>query len=171
MGENSVVEPANITSCLPGEPPVPLPEQSPSFVTCNDGGFTLLEVLVALTILAIGVMAVVSMQTVAMRSNTIAYRITAASNLGQEALEDILSKDITDPIFLTSVNNQVYDLDPDTAATTRTVAGAGTYGATYSTTVGPDGSGNIPSGITKVTVTITGTGINPVSFTGYKRTI
>ena len=134
----------------------------------SDKGFTLVEVLVALTLMAIGIIAIVNMQSVAMKSNTIAYKLSVATNLGQEVIEDLLAKNQDDPMFTTAVSNAVYDLDPNTAANSKTVTGAGTFSANYTTTKGT-GSNGVPINVVSVVVTVTGNQINPVSFTGFKR--
>lgn len=132
-------------------------------------GFTLTEVLVALTLLAIGVMAVVTMFTVAMSANLKASRFSVANNLGQAALEDILAKDISDPIFSSNAT-ATYDLDPNSSATSLSVKGAGTYNATYSITLGTN-TNSICTGNAMVSVIISGTGITSMTFSSYKRLI
>ena len=57
----------------------------------NQKGFTLVEILVALTLMVIGVFAVLGMQTVALQSNSIANQLSVATSLASEALEDISS--------------------------------------------------------------------------------
>lgn len=61
----------------------------PDSVTGN-GGFTLMEIMVALMILAIGVMGIWSMQGVAIRSNTTARRITDTATLGADQFEVLM---------------------------------------------------------------------------------
>jgi type IV pilus modification protein PilV len=57
----------------------------------NQQGFTLVEILVAMTLMVIGVFAVIGMQVVALQSNSIANQLTVATSLASEALEDISS--------------------------------------------------------------------------------
>lgn len=54
----------------------------------NSSGFTVIEVLVALTIFSIGLLAVATMQISAIRTNAFAYRITIATTLAQDLLEN-----------------------------------------------------------------------------------
>ena len=54
-------------------------------------GFTLVEILVAITLMLLGVFAVLGMQTVALQSNSIANQLSVATSLASEALEDISS--------------------------------------------------------------------------------
>jgi type IV pilus modification protein PilV len=139
-------------------------------------GFTLLEVLISLLLLSVGVMAVVSMFSVSMHANLMANQHTVANNLGQAALEDILAKDITDPVFGATTSGTLYYpvTFPATTSspTTTTVTGAGTYTTTYSVTVGSDANG-IGSENAMVSVTVTGPGIisSGLTFSGLKRIV
>jgi prepilin-type N-terminal cleavage/methylation domain-containing protein len=54
----------------------------------EDRGFTLLEVIIAISILTFGILAVGAMQSAALRGNNFAYGRTSASTLAQDALED-----------------------------------------------------------------------------------
>ena len=130
----------------------------------NDKGFSLVELLMAITLLAIGLFAVAGMQTVAMNANTIANKISVSSSIAQEVMEDIISWPQDSPSLNTTAANIVYDLDKGSAATTITVTGAGTFSATYSTTT------STPiSGMTQIAVRVTCSGIQPVIITSYKR--
>ena len=53
----------------------------------NKKGFTLIEVLVGLVILAIGLLAIASMQVTSVRGNFFSNYLTQASYAGQERLE------------------------------------------------------------------------------------
>lgn len=53
-------------------------------------GFSLIEVLVAMTILAIGLLAVATMQITSIEQNTKSYSQTGAATLGQKIIEDLL---------------------------------------------------------------------------------
>ena len=60
----------------------------------KQAGFTLIEVMVAITLLAVGILAVASMQITAVGGNDIAVRITEASTGGEEKMEDLMNRDI-----------------------------------------------------------------------------
>jgi len=134
----------------------------------NQNGFTLIELLVAVLLMSIGIFAVIGMQTFSINGNSISMKLSVASSLAQEALEDILSWKSDDTRITKSVAYAEYDLNPATAAKTITIPAAGTYSASYATTVGP--AAGIPYGVTKVTVTVTGGG-RTVTVTGFKRTV
>ncbi|MBW2604473.1 MAG: prepilin-type N-terminal cleavage/methylation domain-containing protein [Deltaproteobacteria bacterium] len=60
-------------------------------------GFTLIEVLIAVTIFAVGLLAIAAMQTSAIRVNSTAGRITELSTRGIDALEGLMSLPYSDP--------------------------------------------------------------------------
>ncbi len=116
----------------------------------NRNGFTLIELLIALTLLAIGILSVITMQVTAIKSNSIANRLSAANALAQEVMDDMMSWDISDTRVNTATTDAVYDLNgPNNAGTDITVNGAGTFRATYTTVL------NTPvTGTTQITVSI-----------------
>ena len=136
-----------------------------------DSGFTLIEVLVAMIILSIGLLAVASMQASAMRSNSFAERVTVITTVAQGAMEDLLARADSDPIFDTAAANVVFDLDPSTAAATRTIQGI-TYSATYTITPNPIIPPNAAPtlNVARVVMTITGGG-RTITLTSYKRSL
>ena len=58
----------------------------------REGGFTLLEVMVAIAVLTFGLLAVATMQSTAIRGNFKGYRLTEATNLAQDRLEFLLAQ-------------------------------------------------------------------------------
>jgi type IV pilus assembly protein PilV len=135
----------------------------------TENGFTILEVLVAITIFAIGLLAVATMQSNAITGNSFSQRHTVATALAQGALESVMALPGNNILFDIAVVNTPVDLDPQTAATTLTVNG-GTYAATM--TIAP----NIPvTNVTTVTMSLAGPGTpsggtQPLVLTGFKRT-
>jgi type IV pilus assembly protein PilV len=61
------------------------------------GGFTVIEVMIAITILAIGLLGVASMQMNAIRSNSMSDNITCALALTEDKMEELMGLDYSDP--------------------------------------------------------------------------
>lgn len=59
-------------------------------------GFTILEVLVAISILTVGLLAVASMQVSAIRGNHLSSNVTAALALAEDKMEQLLGIDYND---------------------------------------------------------------------------
>jgi type IV pilus assembly protein PilV len=76
----------------------------------KEAGFTLLEIIVAISILTFGILAVASMQSAAIRGNQLGYRLTEGSTLAQDRLEFLLTKPYNDPLL--DVGNNKADPDP-----------------------------------------------------------
>ena len=71
----------------------------------NQKGFSLLELLIGLVILAIGILAIAGMQITSMRGNFFSDNIMQASILGQDRLEEL--KAITlNPVTATGIFNE-----------------------------------------------------------------
>ncbi len=62
----------------------------------NDEGFTLLEVIMAVSILTIGLLAVASLQVTAMRGNSMSMEYTESTERVQDIVEKLLNKDYDD---------------------------------------------------------------------------
>jgi prepilin-type N-terminal cleavage/methylation domain-containing protein len=145
----------------------------------NQKGFTLLEVLFALSILAIGLLATASMQGVALNSNTVANRISVANMIGQQVLDELHSRPITDPDLLNQRINWPFLLDPVTPSNRVTIRGAGTYEARYFTTPATPAAPilGLTSGLTEIVVRVfyvdptTGVLTQTRTFTTYKMVI
>jgi len=133
-------------------------------------GFSLLELLIAVSLLSIGLFAVVSMQATAIGSNGIANQHTSLASLAQEVMEDILSWKGDDSRLSVAASNSAYDLDPGAAGPSLTIPGSGTYNATYSITPDAPVNGNPIPGLTRIEVTVKG-GNNgkSLTFICYKR--
>jgi prepilin-type N-terminal cleavage/methylation domain-containing protein len=120
----------------------------------NMRGFTLLELLIAIALLATGLLSAAAMQSVAMNANFSANRIYVATMVGQQVVEDFSALKITEPLLHTSATNATYDrmFDPAanaTTASTVSIPGAGTFSVQY------DIAPNIPmTGTTQITVRV-----------------
>jgi type IV pilus assembly protein PilV len=82
----------------------------PSKRKTGEAGFTLLEIIVAISILTFGILAVASMQSAAIRGNQLGYRLTEGSTLAQDRLEFLLSKAYNDPLL--NIGSNKADPDP-----------------------------------------------------------
>ena len=71
-------------------------------------GFSLIEVLIGLVLLAIGLLAVAGMQATSVRGNYSSNNVTQATYIAQAGLEFLKSLDLTLP----QVQQGDYNLDP-----------------------------------------------------------
>ena len=62
----------------------------------NEGGFSLIEVLISLTILSVGLLAVAGMQVTSIKGNFFSGNVTNATVLAQSKLEDLKNLSYTD---------------------------------------------------------------------------
>lgn len=74
-------------------------------------GFTLIEVLVAITLLAVGILAAGSMQIASLGGNNLAIRVTEASVWGGDAMETLMARDYTHSDLTDDDNNGTAGLD------------------------------------------------------------
>jgi type IV pilus assembly protein PilV len=127
----------------------------------TQAGFTLVELLVAMTILAIGLLGVAGMQMTAMRENSSAHARTAATALASGILEEIRQWNAEDPrlAFDSAANEWDFDGQP-----TFFVEGAGVFRATYDVDV----DFNDVTNVNRIQVVVRGPGF-PVTLVGFRR--
>ena len=65
----------------------------------NEAGFTLLEVIAAVSILTVGLLAVASMQAAAIQGNDKAYRVTEGATWAQNRIEALMGLPYDDPLL------------------------------------------------------------------------
>lgn len=96
-------------------------------------GFTLLELLIAMMLLAIGLLATASMQGTAIHANSLSNRLSVATTLAQQVAEEITSLSKTDTLLRTASGPDILypTLDPVTPSSDLFVPGAGTFRARY----------------------------------------
>ncbi len=78
-------------------------------IEMNEKGSTLIEVLIAVMVFAIGILAVGQMQITAINGNSLAGDLTEAVTLGQNKIEMLLNLPYTD----STVDSQLVDTDGD----------------------------------------------------------
>lgn len=74
------------------------------------GGFTVIEVMIAITILAIGLLGVASMQMNAIRGNSLSDNITCALALAEDKMEELMGLDYSDPALEDAIYENNNDL-------------------------------------------------------------
>ena len=115
----------------------------------KDQGFTLIEVLIAISIFSIGLLAVATMQITSIKVNSTAGQITDRITLAQDKLEELMAlpysspwlEDLGDPPSGTDTNGNIHQETTD--------------GYTISWTVTDDA---LVSNTKLITVTVTGRG-------------
>lgn len=139
----------------------------------NQQGFTLIEILIALVIFAVGLLAIAGLQASSISYNSGANQRTAAIMLAQGLMEQTMALDrdsaITSTVEIdTALNIDSNDSDGDENATTLKQSGSGSFTATRSITL------NTPTtGISQISITVReNNGSNTqrlVTLTSYKR--
>jgi type IV pilus assembly protein PilV len=86
-------------------------ETHKEIMTQKPSGFTLIEVMIALVILAAGILALATMQIVSIRSNAFSSEMTCATMMAQSRLEAIRNMDYDN---VTAVGQVTLPVDPTT---------------------------------------------------------
>ena len=94
-----------------------------------EAGFSLVEVLVALTIFAIGLLALAGMQITAIKTNSSANVRTVQTDIAASVLEELVNMSAIDLAALD--NGALHDWEFEPGVVTVTVPSGGTYEAEY----------------------------------------
>jgi type IV pilus assembly protein PilV len=114
----------------------------------SQSGFSLVELLVAMVILAVGLLGLAELQVTAIKVNSQSETIVAATSIAQGIIEEISAIDSGDAMFNSTVSDVVWDTSPIT------VEGGGTYNITYDVDTNHAGVTNL----CLITVTVESTG-------------
>jgi len=130
----------------------------------DNSGFTLVELLIAIFILAVGLLGTASMMASGIGGNRLSSRLTVESGIAHSVMDEFMARDEGDTVFDAAVTGVVYDLDSSSGAATRVVQGV-TYSATYTIA-----TNNPVTGMVRLDISITGGG-RTLSMTSFKRSI
>ncbi|MDW7643699.1 MAG: prepilin-type N-terminal cleavage/methylation domain-containing protein [Desulfuromonadales bacterium] len=97
----------------------------------DEKGFSLIEVLIALTIFAVGMLALAQMQIVSMEGNTTARDVTEATTLAQSKIEELMILPYDDDSLDDADANGLVGLDATGAVADASQPGIDLMGETY----------------------------------------
>ena len=134
----------------------------------NQQGFTLLELLIAISIFAIGLLSIAGMQITAIRTNSSANTLTAGSALAAGILEEVLAWPADEAPLASNSSNIAWDFDPSKSSSSysKFINGSGQYTATYSVDTNYNGN----TDLSRITVVVTGNGRSS-AVVGFKRVL
>ena len=81
----------------------------------NEKGFSLIEILIAVTVFAIGILAVGKMQITAIKGNSFASVLSDATTLAQDRMEELMGLSYADPLLDDANGNSHAGIDSSNA--------------------------------------------------------
>ncbi|MBW2452843.1 MAG: prepilin-type N-terminal cleavage/methylation domain-containing protein [Deltaproteobacteria bacterium] len=123
-----------------------------SYKRNREDGFSMIEMLIAILILAIGLLGLAELQISAMRSNAKSGSIVAASSIGQLVVEEVMAVNSkSNPLYALLTTSTVNYTDWPLGAS-EILAGLGEYTVQYKST--PDYPPGSDSGVTLVEIRV-----------------
>ncbi len=77
----------------------------------RNSGFTLIELMIAIAIISIGIFGVMSLILTVMKGNTLSNRVTTATTIAQDKMEDFKRMDYDNVIDGSGTDTTTYDID------------------------------------------------------------
>ena len=71
----------------------------PAHILNRDSGFTLIEISIAIVVMALALLAMAGMQAIALRGNSFANQISQGGSLAEDIVESLMVLDYNDPIL------------------------------------------------------------------------
>jgi len=136
----------------------------------NQKGFTLIEILIAITIFAIGLLAIAGLQVSAINSNTGSNLRTATTAMAQGVMEQIMALDGNNSALqVAGIHTDIINIDPnnvdaDNNNWTSTLQGSGSFTANWTVAVN-----NPVQNISRITVSVQEDGGRTITLIGFKR--
>ncbi|MDX9708472.1 MAG: type IV pilus modification protein PilV [Trichloromonas sp.] len=120
----------------------------------GQAGFSLIELLVAIVILAIGLLGLAELQVTAIRANSQSETMLAAATIAQGVIEEIAAMSRNDPMFSDNTAGEKWERSDSPYFTPVTVEGGGSYDITYDVETNYEGVENLSF----ITVRVVSTG-------------
>lgn len=133
----------------------------------SEAGFSLVELLIAVLIMAVGLLGLAELQITAMKTNTKSEGILSSTALAQMIVEDVMSRSGGDPLFDAAVANATWPGSPFA------VVGGGSYNVLYDVVTNYQGVSNLCMVRVRVVHAASSPlnlfGVRPVTMTTLKR--
>jgi len=128
----------------------------------GQAGFSLIEVLVAITIFTVGLLAIANLQISSIMQSSGSNTRTVATSIANGVMEEIMSRGELDPSFRTTAGGDW--LFAEGTSTDLALDGAGQYTATWNITT----NSPVPN-LARISVTVNGPRTRTITMTSFKR--